>query len=348
MILSGAPLPSAFAIASLSYLLYVRCLRYRRYTRLEGVVCESLDLNTAHSIYREFSGLEFPFLMTKALEFGLFKTYAIPSISSLLVRTRELVDNVSRRYDDTDLIVRECTERPPGSFRADLSIQRLNFLHGQYPSITNEEYIYVLCVFIVEPVRWISKYGYRCVHPIEKESSYIIWKDIGIKMGIRDIPESFENAAQYMDQYEEKFMVYHPNNVILAKSTLSFFLSIVPSFFRPLGERIVHALCNERLRLALEYPTPPCWLVWVTNGSLYAASYFNRLLALPRRKALLRTPDYPETFDNEGKPIIHRACPMFNAYDENYRNGYRIDELGPERYVAGRSLRPLFHSQENL
>ena len=47
---------------------------------------------------------EFPFDTTRALEFALFRTFCVPSISALLDRTGEFRDRAQKRYDDTDLM----------------------------------------------------------------------------------------------------------------------------------------------------------------------------------------------------------------------------------------------------
>ena len=41
----------------------------------------------------------------KALEFALFRTYAVPSIGELLDATAELRDRTQKRYDDTDVLI---------------------------------------------------------------------------------------------------------------------------------------------------------------------------------------------------------------------------------------------------
>ncbi|MEK6662954.1 MAG: hypothetical protein AABY73_03715 [Pseudomonadota bacterium] len=53
---------------------------------------------------------DFPFYTTRALEFALFRTYCVPSISGLLDRTGEFARCPQKRYDDTDLIVSEMME----------------------------------------------------------------------------------------------------------------------------------------------------------------------------------------------------------------------------------------------
>ena len=53
---------------------------------------------------------DFPYDTTRALEFALFRTFCIPSISALLDRTGEFSQRPQKRYDDTDIIVSELLE----------------------------------------------------------------------------------------------------------------------------------------------------------------------------------------------------------------------------------------------
>lgn len=62
---------------------------------------------------------EFPFLWREALELALFRTYSVPSISRLLVATREFELRCGKRYEDTDLIMEEILFCPLGSGRSD-------------------------------------------------------------------------------------------------------------------------------------------------------------------------------------------------------------------------------------
>ena len=53
---------------------------------------------------------EFPWLVRKALEFALFRSFAIPSISQILDRTGQFREYGQRRYDDTVLIIAALAE----------------------------------------------------------------------------------------------------------------------------------------------------------------------------------------------------------------------------------------------
>lgn len=94
--------------------------------------------------------------------------------------------------------------------RAKIAIERLNEIHGKY-QILNGDYLYTLSLFIIQPVKWVNRYGWRKLDPLEENVSmhimhmiihhsphrlmqaiYRIWYDIGKEMKIKDIPESLD------------------------------------------------------------------------------------------------------------------------------------------------------------
>lgn len=321
----------AVAAFALSYLGWVASVRMKSFYRLDYTPTPKETIE-AQDIYVQIIYRDFPFISTKALEFGLFKTYAIPSISKILVSTKELLDNCARRYDDTDLIVREFSEQPFNSWRAELAIKRLNALHGKY-AISNEDYLYVLAVFAVEPFRWIDMYGYRRSHNLEKVCSHIFWDNIGTKMGIKDIPTSYDALVKYLDDFEEQNMKFHQNNALLAKHTIDLFLSNVPSCLHPLGHNAVYAMCDARLRRAMGFPEPLFLLPELLHGVLVLAGWITRVFLPPRIAPARRTPHTP--FDAQSQPQFGvRLCPLYHPFEATYKDGYCIEELGPEKYVA--------------
>ena len=98
----------------------------------------------------------FPWDLERALEFALFRTFAVPSISGLLAETGEFVHRPRKRYDDTELILFEILEHGMNSLRGKRAIRRMNSMHSRF-QISNEEFLYVLSTFIFEPIRWLEK-----------------------------------------------------------------------------------------------------------------------------------------------------------------------------------------------
>ncbi len=103
---------------------------------------------------------EFPFDFTRADEFALYRTYAVPSIANLLDSTGEFNKRTQRRYDDTKLIISEMVEHGYDSERGQRAMSRMNHHHGRF-DISNSDLLYVLSTFAFEPPRWMARYARR-------------------------------------------------------------------------------------------------------------------------------------------------------------------------------------------
>lgn len=112
--------------------------------------------NNAFLIQKNIGELEFPFIFEKALQFALFRTYGIPSISNLLVATAQSTTTACKRYTDTEVLIREFMGYAPTSARALEAIGRMNYIHSGYQrcgKITKDDMLYTLSLFVVEPIR---------------------------------------------------------------------------------------------------------------------------------------------------------------------------------------------------
>src|SRR5262245_55257657 len=93
---------------------------------------QQLDPRTdAQRIMYLLGTYEHPWLMRKALEFALFRTYAVPSISRLLKATRQFQEHRQKRYDDTSLILSTILEQGYDSEAGQRAIARMNHWHGK-------------------------------------------------------------------------------------------------------------------------------------------------------------------------------------------------------------------------
>jgi hypothetical protein len=332
---------TTFLIVAL-LILYVQYVHHKRKIITNNYLHSIPDPTTieeAHEIALKFVFQDFPFVASKALEFGLFKTYGVPSIARTLNSTGELADKANKRYDDTDIIIREFMEHPPSSVRARAAVEQMNFIHGKY-TISNRDYLYVLSVFIVEPISWAEKFGYRNVSPKEKMALYLRWKFIGEQMNIKNIPSSYEEIKAYSQAYENKYMRYSENSREIADSTMKLLLSKAP--FKRLHQRflhpIVHALCPPLLRQAMGFPSVSPTVFKVVESLLHIHSFFVRHLVLPKNVASTRTSvsddDYVATQiqDKARNAIDKMLYTSFDPYGSTYRNGYRIEELGPVQF----------------
>lgn len=60
-------------------------------------------------------------------------------------------------------------------------------------------------MFLVLPMRtrtdetqtWANRWGWRGLSPLERHAYYVFWAEIGRRMGIKDIPDSFETLSEW-------------------------------------------------------------------------------------------------------------------------------------------------------
>lgn len=264
-------------------------------------------------IYFLLSACEFSWDIEKALEFALFRTYAVPSISGLLSWTGEFRTRTRKRYDDTELLLSEVSENGQESARGQEAIARMNEMHGRY-RISNNDMLYVLSTFVVEPVHWLERFGKRAMTALETEASVLYYRALGTKMGITDMPADFTAFEALHRDYEAQHFRFAPSNAEIGCLTRDLLLSMhVPGKLVPLCRPAVHALCDPPLREAMGFQSPPPWLERSLVVGLKARAYVLRFWPVRR---------HPRLITKRGRPT--------------YPTGYQISELG--------TFKPVTHS----
>jgi hypothetical protein len=254
---------------------------------------------------------EFPWDFNRALELALYKTFAVPSISGILHGSKEFERNTQKRYDDTDLLLSEIIENglTPGG-RGMQALERINWMHSNY-NITNEDYLYVLGTFIFETGNWINRYGYRQLTSNEELAGYYVWKEIGEKMDIRNIPDTITDFRAFYDAYEATHFVYSESNYKVARATEDLLLSwYVPKFMFESVRPFLHAVMEPHLLKAFNYKEPGPAARAMVTAALRARSYAESLL--PKTKPYIRTRDHKHLY---------------------YPDGYKMEDLGPDKLM---------------
>lgn len=247
----------------------------------------------------------FPFDTTRSLEFALFRTFCVPSIAALLDRTGEFHNRAQKRYDDTDLIVSELMERGYDSDRGHRALRRMNQQHGRF-AIANEDFLYVLSTFAFEPIRWNARFGWRPMCEQERLAMFYFWREVGHRMGIRDIPADYAEFERYNLDYEKRHYRYTDANHRVGAATVELFANWFPWVLRPLVRRAIYALLDQSLIEGFGFPRPSSALRRLVASALRLRAYALQWLPA-RRHPRLRT------------EMKHRSYPQ----------GYRIEELGP-------------------
>ncbi|KAL5478984.1 hypothetical protein ACEPAI_2272 [Sanghuangporus weigelae] len=320
--LEGSKRAVAISLGVAIYLVLVRLLRFQRVRSLRRKYGDGPPVNTsasdkknrpvagrpdvrltpeeAQEIVRRVAQLEMPGLMRFSLVFALFKTYAIPTISEILLQSKQLStpDNVSKRFADTGILISTWTSCPLIDFtrmnlkeeevdsRHAIAIARTNWLHNRWPNIKNEDYIYTMSLFVLEPARWAQLYGWRELLPIEREAYFVLWKEIGRRMNIRDIPETLQDLIEWSETYEETAMVPAISNYKVGQYTLDYMLSLVTEWFgaRKLMRQVSLCLLEPRVRTAFILPEPSPVMVTITRIFMSFFAIRARYFELPRFK----------------------------------------------------------------
>ena len=216
----------------------------------------TLDLEQQWAkIYGIAMGHEFPWDNARATEFALFRTFAVPEIGELLQRTGAFTKQTQKRYDDTTIIIDEAGLFIYGETEDRTAIRRVNQMHGSY-DIPNDQMVYVLTTFVVPSVRWIERYGYRPLNPLEVESAVRYWQRMGELMGLRDVPEDYAAFEAFYDAYERERFAYSPGGREVADATLNLFVEWYSPPLRPMVRAMAIALMDPELRRALRYGEP--------------------------------------------------------------------------------------------
>lgn len=266
-------------------------------------------------------GYEFPWDSTRSLEVALYRTYSVPSISALLDQTGEFRLHTQKRYDDTALIIAEIIKWGYDSERGREALRRMNRIHGHF-QISNEDYLYVLSTFIFEPIRWFDRFGWRKTDKNERLALYYLWREVGKRMNIKNIPASYEAFELYNVEYERQHFRYAGTNRAVGIATRNLFLNWFPKPFSPAIKLGIYALLDERLLDSFGFPHPPQIVRRIVAASLKARGMALRFF--PARRKL--------GFITEGTM-------------RTYPNGYKISDLGP---ASMQLSRPLVDTQPDI
>jgi hypothetical protein len=313
---------------------------------------------------------------------GLHRTYGIPTISKLLVQTKQFSSKqfAGKRYADTEVLIQEFMGNEPDSPRTLDAIARMNYIHNIYQKkglISNDDLLYTLSLFAIEPERWIRRHEWRPLSDLEICAIGVFWKAQGDAMKIEfkclqdyqtregdprtDGLAFFRALEAWSMAYEERVMVPDINNKTTADETVAILLWDVPKVAHPFGRQAVSALMDNRLRAAMMYEKPAPFIEAAVHAVLALRKYFVRYFLLPRPR-FLRVQGIEDEPDRNGRLHLRyfQAEPWYvpdsfkNRYDlkawfkwfagnpipdKQFKpQGYLIPEIGPQS-VEGKGLK---------
>lgn len=347
----------AVLVITVIYLVIVRILRHhnlRRIHRRYGQFIAnptSLDYKSAHEIMKLGLLYEFPFMWGFGTQWALVKSYGIANGTKLLVQTRQLTDQktVGKRAEDTGVFLGEILVMGVDSDRGMRALAKMNWLHRRYGSkITNGDLIHTLALFILESQRWIDAYEWRKLTDLEKVAAFVYWREIGNRMGIKDIPETLDALKTWTVAYEKDHMFYTDDNKACVEATVNLFLRNTPGFLHGAVKIATAAFLEPYTRASLGVEDPPHWVEQLVHLAFKSRAFLIKNTFLPRLQSPFRTIQGPD-----GR--LYRQQYLFEPWyvQETWRtrlssrlglssgpqpgpkfknDGYLPEELGPLKY----------------
>lgn len=255
----------------------------------------------------------FPLEFLVSLELAQFRTFTIPTISALLHATRQYEDDGIKRLDDTRAIMAELHANKVGGREHDEMLAHLNAIHGVY-RISNDDYLYTLSTFMLDPVLFIDKHGHRKMTRKEKDAMFFFYRELGEAMKIQSLPDSLGEMLSWRRSYEARVQRYAPSNEAVARGMLAAVRALTPPALHPLLEPGTVALIgDEKVRVALGFAPASPALALTVRTTLRA-----------QRRALRKL----NLFEVNGI----KDWPVFAHYP-TYPNGYYRLNLGPARVL---------------
>jgi hypothetical protein len=292
---SDVPIWPLLGATGVLYLGLVQILRFRslrKQTKAYAAYLKDpykLDYKAAHPIMKRVMLYEAPWMYAFSTQWALIKTYAVAPGTGLLVQTRQLTSEstVGKRAEDTSVVLTEFLVGDMDGDRGSKALAKMNWLHRRYGSkIGQKELLSTLAMFVLEPITWFEKYEWRPMTELEKVAIYTYWKEVGNRMGIKNIPDTLPELEAWVVEYEKEAVYFTENNRKCAEATMGLFLRNLPPFMRGFFQHAAVSLFDDTHRAALGYEKPPMWIAGLVSTIFQVRRFMIRNLFLPRFQPL--------------------------------------------------------------
>jgi uncharacterized protein (DUF2236 family) len=267
--------------------------RYRRARHIQ-----TLDPERDYAeICRLITRYEFPWDYRVGFQFSVMTDLLIPSISRVLLHSRNFADDGQKRFDDTMLAEYEVKRHGPDSEHGRDTVRVVNNIHRPY-DITNEDFLYVLVSQTLSPIDWINTYAWRRLSDNEIQALVLSARRQGELMGLTGIPEDYAGFRLLLEKTRAERAVFDPANREVADHVLTVIVRWFPAPLRPLVGRVVPfaiaALLDPPLPDILGLRTPRRWFTHVVRTTMRARGRLFRRLPPRRRPYVPRPRSYPQ------------------------------------------------------
>ena len=154
-------------------------------------------------------------------------------------------------------------------------------------------------------MRWISRYGWRDLDPVELVALTRFTTRFGELMGIKGLPETYDGYLELLTSYERERFEFDPANKRVTEATIRIGRATAPWYLRLGFRRVTIALMDEPLRRALGMEAQPRWLVARGRPGAAAARAGAAVRPAAPRAVRADPPDVPQRLrDQPDRPCV--------------------------------------------
>lgn len=241
--------------------------------------------------YRQCVLWDFATEARMGFQMAFLRPFAVPRMADVLVASGRVHADPERRSYRTGLLMHEIIYDGLNGDRARQAIARINRAH-RFPGIEPQDMTYVLAAFIVVPTRYIERVGWRPMLTVEREAAVRFYQRLGELLAIKEIPATYQEAAEVLDAYEAVMVRPSAATRALGHEVLTVLQRRLPGPLRPLaGPLFASQLRDPRLLDALGIPSGPRPIGQVIDLALHLRASITRHCPAPSQPSF--TPGQP-------------------------------------------------------
>ena len=153
------------------------------------------------------------------------------------------------------------------------------------------------------PIYWVEKYGWRKLTKDEKLAIFLFFREVGIRMNIKNIPEDYDTFEKFHKDYERDNFRYSDTNKEIGEYTRKLILSFyLPNFLTFAGKPFIACFMDEPLIDAMGFRRPSKLLKGMVKGLMNLRAGIVRYLPerkTPRLGTQVKRATYPEGYKIE-------------------------------------------------
>lgn len=258
-------------------------------------------------LYREMVQHSFSTEMRAGFFIAYYRNFAIPSIARTLAERGETTARPMKRSYDTGIVIHEIIVNGFNSDRGQAMVELLRRVHKGVPG-SGEDFLYVLMTLLVIPLRWVERHGWRKPTQAEIDATMAFYTELGKQMGLGPVPASFEEAGQFLDDYENRNMAPSPEGAALLNATAEALAVRLPGRLKGKAPVVISLMMDKPLVVAaLGLKPAPKWLQTAFNAVIRVRALLTRFTPLS---------DAPSFTPGKSGSAV-------------YPNGYELHEIGP-------------------